>query len=584
MADVKWSDNVAFPVVSPIATDYLVGLGGGGVNNNKFLISALTALILTSPVITGHATIEGVTATGATGTGKLVFDTAPTLGAITVTSVNKVVLTAPATAATLTIANNKTLTVSNSLALAGTDSTVMTFPTTSATVARTDAAQTFTGVQTFSTPIATGSVATMTATVGGGVPTPPNNTTTFLRGDGTFAAPASGAITIGSTTIASGTTTRILYDNAGVVGEYTLTGSGTVVAMQTSPSLITPLLGVATATSVAVGGGSIGSDALEITGTTTFNGNVTYNAASLILSGNISAAAWTTAGLRYKGVAFSATDTSSSGTVAAAYTNLFGVGTILASSATTYTNYYNTYFQDPVASTNVTMTNKWALGADTLKITGSSSFAAGTFSGVLSGLNAIVVASSFAVNAASGNVGVWNGGELGFSSSATVTSSVTTDATFMRLGAANIRQGKAPSATPIAQIFTLGEASRPGTDTNIGGANGTLQSGLGTSAGTPSSLIFQTPVTVGGTTTVQTYATRLTLGLSAVFGSAAIATNATDGFIYIATCAGTPTGVPTTQTGRVAMVYDTTNHQFWIYDAAWLQPKTPAAAAIVNWQ
>lgn len=32
----------------------------------------------------------------------------------------------------------------------------------------------------------------MTATVGGAVPTPPNNTTTFLRGDGTFAAPASG--------------------------------------------------------------------------------------------------------------------------------------------------------------------------------------------------------------------------------------------------------------------------------------------------------------------------------------------------------------------------------------------------------
>ena len=31
---------------------------------------------------------------------------------------------------------------------------------------------------------------TMTATVGGVVPTPPNNTTTFLRGDGTFATPA----------------------------------------------------------------------------------------------------------------------------------------------------------------------------------------------------------------------------------------------------------------------------------------------------------------------------------------------------------------------------------------------------------
>jgi hypothetical protein len=33
---------------------------------------------------------------------------------------------------------------------------------------------------------------TMTATVGGAVPTPPNNTTTFLRGDGTFATPAGG--------------------------------------------------------------------------------------------------------------------------------------------------------------------------------------------------------------------------------------------------------------------------------------------------------------------------------------------------------------------------------------------------------
>ena len=32
----------------------------------------------------------------------------------------------------------------------------------------------------------------MSATVGGAVPTPPNNTTTFLRGDGTFATPAGG--------------------------------------------------------------------------------------------------------------------------------------------------------------------------------------------------------------------------------------------------------------------------------------------------------------------------------------------------------------------------------------------------------
>ncbi len=88
-----------------------------------------------------------------TGSGSLVFATSPTLvtptlGVAAATSVNKVAITAPATAATLTIADGKTLTTNNTLTLAGTDSTTMTFPTTSATLARTDAANSFTGNQT----------------------------------------------------------------------------------------------------------------------------------------------------------------------------------------------------------------------------------------------------------------------------------------------------------------------------------------------------------------------------------------------------------------------------------------------------
>lgn len=91
--------------------------------------------------------------------------TTPDIGVATATSVNKVAITAPAASATLTISNGKTLaatasitlagtdgktlTISNNLTLAGTDATVMTFPSTSATIARTDAANTFTGVQTF---------------------------------------------------------------------------------------------------------------------------------------------------------------------------------------------------------------------------------------------------------------------------------------------------------------------------------------------------------------------------------------------------------------------------------------------------
>jgi hypothetical protein len=92
--------------------------------------------------------------TDETGTGALVFANTPTLvtpvlGVATATSVNKMAITAPATSSTLAVADGKTFTVNHSLTLAGTDTTTMTFPATSATIARSDAAQTFTGNQTF---------------------------------------------------------------------------------------------------------------------------------------------------------------------------------------------------------------------------------------------------------------------------------------------------------------------------------------------------------------------------------------------------------------------------------------------------
>jgi hypothetical protein len=58
---------------------------------------------------------------------------------------------------------------------------------------------------------------------------------------------------------------------------------------------------------------------------------------------------------------------------------------------------------------------------------------------------------------------------------------------------------------------------------------------------------------------------------------AAVATNATDGFLYIPTCAGTPTGVPTAYAGKVAMIFDTTANKLWIYDGGWLGGTTPGA-------
>jgi hypothetical protein len=54
-------------------------------------------------------------------------------------------------------------------------------------------------------------------------------------------------------------------------------------------------------------------------------------------------------------------------------------------------------------------------------------------------------------------------------------------------------------------------------------------------------------------------------GGSTVVGTAALATNATDGFLYVPTCAGQPTGTPTTQTGTAPIVVDTTNNKLYFY-------------------
>jgi hypothetical protein len=54
-----------------------------------------------------------------------------------------------------------------------------------------------------------------------------------------------------------------------------------------------------------------------------------------------------------------------------------------------------------------------------------------------------------------------------------------------------------------------------------------------------------------------------------IVGTASLLTNASDGFLYIPTCAGTPTGTPTSYTGRIAMIYDTNNNRFFIYNGAW---------------
>ncbi len=118
-----------------------------------------------------------------------------------------------------------------------------------------------------------------------------------------------------------------------------------------------------------------------ITGAYTFSGNIVVSGSSFGLSGNFNAPLGT-AGLRYKNVAATITDTTTgASTIATAYTDVWGGNTIASTNALTVTNYFGSYFNVPTAAANVTFTNAWALGADSIKI-GTSNQVTITSSGV----------------------------------------------------------------------------------------------------------------------------------------------------------------------------------------------------------
>jgi hypothetical protein len=64
----------------------------------------------------------------------------------------------------------------------------------------------------------------------------------FLSGINTVTATGSTGLTVGTTTITSGTNTRILYNNSGVLGEYTPTGTGTTAVLSTTPTFTTSII------------------------------------------------------------------------------------------------------------------------------------------------------------------------------------------------------------------------------------------------------------------------------------------------------------------------------------------------------
>ena len=181
--------------------------------------------------------------------------------------------------------------------LAGTTGQVLTSngasaPTwaAAATGTVTSVAQSFTGglISVAGSPItSSGTLALTVAGTSGGVPyfssgtswasTAAGTTGQFLKSNGSGAptwADVTANLTVGSTAIASGTSGYFLYNNAGTLANAATTGSGNVV-LATSPNLTTPAIDAATGTSLALGGATIGTNALAVTGTAAISGVIT---------------------------------------------------------------------------------------------------------------------------------------------------------------------------------------------------------------------------------------------------------------------------------------------------------------------
>lgn len=205
-------------------------------------------------------------------------------------------------------------------------------------------------------------------------------------------------------------------------GTWSDTSNPTYLLFRTTPAASTTLTTALT----------LGSDqSATFAGLGTFNAGTTVSGSAFTMSGNISGSGiFSTSGIRIKGIAATFNDTTSSGTVAAAYTDTLGGNTLTATGATTITDYFTVNMMPPTASTNITLTRKHTLGI--LDSTSASSSITG----------GLVVAAVYGTTGTSVGIG---GGNINAGGSIIAAGAVTSSGTV---------QGVSVDATTVLEILS----------------------------------------------------------------------------------------------------------------------------------